>query len=1167
VRSRQLRVRDRCCAQGRTPCSTDARKLVARWLLGAVGRRYVPAVAGDGTGELVAGVVFGVLGPLEVSGVCARRLGGAKQRALLADLVLHAGRVVPIARLVEDLWGSRPPPSADHTIEAYVSRLRRILTECDVPAAVSTAPPGYRLDVAAEWVDLGRFRQLTAAAESDGGRARDLRVAAEALWRGDALADLREVPFVPAAALPLDDARLANTERRIELDMTAGQHLEVIGQLEALVCDHPDRERLTGQLMLALYRGGRQVDALAAYRRTRERLIGVWGIEPGPELQALEQAVLRQDAALELGNPTQATGSAFAAAQPGDLSASVRGQPWRRLGRAGRVLVVAVMAAALAAGRGPAHRPERVPANGVAILDTYGRVLARAPLPAPPSRAVATARTLWVSSPEGQRVFRVDAGTGAVVQAVPVGAGASELAAAGRTVWVANTLDGTVTRISTTANAAVQTVPVGSQPASMVVAGDHVLVALPGQRAIAVIDAVSGRVERSIATDLAPFGLAVTGASVWFTSPDTDVVERIDAISGASVQRVPVGAGPTAVVAAFGSVWVANASDSTVTRIDASTAAVTATIPVGAGPVALSAGEGRLWVANRTAGTVAAIDPRQDRISRTLRIENRPQGLAVAGGRVLVALRPGRAPPGHRGGTVQALSHDPIPSIDPAVSWPNDPPQLFDNTYDTLVTYRRAAGADGLQLVPDLALAIPTPTGAGTTYTFVLRAGLRYDTGAAVRPADFRHGLERVFSLNPGASSYYAAVDGASRCTAGAPCDLSRGIHSDDRTRTLTFHLSHPDPDFLHKLAFVSAAPVPLSVPAHDVGTSPVPSTGPYRISRFVPRHELVLARNPEFHQWSSAAQPDGFPDRIVWTFGHSVASQVAAVQAGTADWSIDPVPDPALLAARYPNRTHSNPMLGIAYAAFSVNIPPFNDIRVRQAVSLAADRAAVAAEFGGPRQAQPTCQVIPPGLTGYQPFCPFTVGQSRSESWLGPDLARARQLVRASGTEGMHVTLDQRALDASLGRAVSRVLGSLGYRVDVRTLSDSQWPLVVNDSRRRPQASVAEWIVDFPSPADLFPLFFACDAFRLSDPAHTRSNTFFCDPALDRTMTAAAQTELRNPAASAALWSQIDHAITSQAIWVPLVSLKATDFVSARVRNYTYHPVLGIMLDQLWQR
>ena len=248
---------------------------------------------------------FRVLGPVEVTdGGQSLPLGGPKQRALLADLILNAGRVVPTARLIDDLWGDAPPATAGHTVEAYIARLRRVLRDGSAPGVLLTRPPGYVLDVDPGQVDAVRFEQLAqdavaAADRDDHEQTSALLRAALALWRGQALADIAETPFARGAATRLNDQHLLALERRIDSDLKLGRAQDLIPELEALTASHPYHEPFHRQLMLALYQSGRQSDALAAFRRARERLAGELGIEPGPDLRRMQQAILRQDPELE----------------------------------------------------------------------------------------------------------------------------------------------------------------------------------------------------------------------------------------------------------------------------------------------------------------------------------------------------------------------------------------------------------------------------------------------------------------------------------------------------------------------------------------------------------------------------------------------------------------------------------------------------------------------------------------------------------------------------------------------------------------------------------------------------------------------------------------------------------------------------------------------------
>jgi DNA-binding SARP family transcriptional activator len=249
---------------------------------------------------------FRILGPLEVQADGGEvRLGGQKPRALLAVLLLHPNEVVPADRLIDELWGGDSRETGAGPLRVNVARLRKALPE----GVLTTRSPGYMVSVAPDELDLHRFERLVD--EGRGLLARGLAADASqrlhealSLWRGPALAEFAYESFAQSAIARLDEIKLAATELRIDADLALGRHDELIGELEALVAEHPLRERLRGCLMTALYRSGRQAEALDAYQNARRALVDELGIEPSPSLQELERAILRQDVALEVAGPT-----------------------------------------------------------------------------------------------------------------------------------------------------------------------------------------------------------------------------------------------------------------------------------------------------------------------------------------------------------------------------------------------------------------------------------------------------------------------------------------------------------------------------------------------------------------------------------------------------------------------------------------------------------------------------------------------------------------------------------------------------------------------------------------------------------------------------------------------------------------------------------------------
>jgi DNA-binding SARP family transcriptional activator/class 3 adenylate cyclase len=311
---------------------------------------------------------FRILGPLEVLDADrAVPLPRGRGRALLALLVLHAGEVLSAERLIHELWGEAPPPTAATALQGLVSDLRKRLEPARTagvrPAVIETRPPGYVLAVDPRQIDANRFRPLLqeamgAAADERSARLRE----ALSLWRGPPLAEFTYEPFAQTAIAGLDELRLSAIEERIDADLALGRHGELVAELEALAAEHPLRERLRGQLMLALYRAGRQAEALEVYRELRRTLVEELGIEPGPQLAQLEQAILRQEPSLDHAPPR-------APVEPAP------GAERRRWLPSGRKTVTAVVVGFTAVGATP--DPESLQPIVKQYVETAADVLAR----------------------------------------------------------------------------------------------------------------------------------------------------------------------------------------------------------------------------------------------------------------------------------------------------------------------------------------------------------------------------------------------------------------------------------------------------------------------------------------------------------------------------------------------------------------------------------------------------------------------------------------------------------------------------------------------------------------------------------------------------------------------------------------------------------------------
>jgi YVTN family beta-propeller protein len=1099
---------------------------------------------------------FRVLGPLDVF-ERGRPLdvGSGKQRALLALLLLRAGEVVSRDGLIDALWGERPPPSAPNSVHIYVSRLRRALGD----GRLETRGRGYLLRLGPQELDLGRFERLLVEgrellAGGDAARAAETLRAALSLWRGPPLSDFASEPFAQTEIARLEELHLTALGERIEADLTLGRHAELVPELEALVREHPLRERFRAQLMLALYRSDRQAEALETYQQARRTLREELGLEPGRTLQDLERAILRQDA--DLDPPERASRVAVRAPRRSGTLIAIG---------ASVLLAAAVAVAGIEIARDDGPGLAAASPNAVAAIDVdSNRLVADVPVGNGPTSIAVGEGSVWVTNAYDRSVSRVELESGGVIQRIDVGGDPGGIAVGARAVWVANSLDGTVSRIDPVTNRVVQTIPVGVTPTALAVYGRALWVTSAEERSVTRIDVVRGRVVDRIPIDALGRGITVGGGSIWVTDGSSRSVVRVDARRGRVLDRIGVGNGPTGIAFGDRSVWVANSLDGTVSRIDPKTAVVTASIPVGEGPDGIAVGSEAVWVSGEFSEEIARIDPGENVVVERVAIANRPKGLAISENRVWFAVQPSGAR--HRGGRLVVAAHGLISGpIDPSYwSWAGTMSSL-SAAYDGLVAYARRGGSEGTQIVPNLAISVPVISAGETRYEFRLRRGIRYSDGTRVKASDFRRAFERAFGTGSlGAAWDDVPLEGAEACTSATRrCDLSRGIRANDATGTIVFRLRRPDSEFLRTLTFL--APIPHGTPGRDTGTRPVPSTGPYMIESYVPDRALTLVRNPHFRAWSSVARPDGFPDEIEFRLG-GPRTGVSAVERGQVDVAGFPLDRADVQAkldgfrARYPSQFHVHAEQATVLLFLNTTHVPFNDIRVRRAVNYAVDRAAISGSYGGPTYAPPTCQLRPPGTVGFRRYCPYTAAPSRTGEWRAPDLTRARRLVAASGTRGMKVAVwTYPGFWESAAEGSVRALERLGYRASIRRAADfgAYVAKVTDEKTRGVQAGVTGWYGVPRTASSLLEL------LRCEPP----DNSFFCDERIDARIERGLEIQATDPDDAIALWTRIERDIVDLAPWVPLFTPSHAHLVSKRVGNYQFNPESRLLFDQLWVR
>ncbi|HKO84608.1 MAG TPA: BTAD domain-containing putative transcriptional regulator, partial [Actinomycetota bacterium] len=541
--------------------------------------------------DYALGMRFQVLGPLEVEaddGPVA--LGGPKERLLLAQLLTRPNQVVPVETLVRGLWGEQPPPTAAKTLQSHVKRLRRTLEPGRARGAAGevlvTRDPGYLLRVAPGALDAARFEELTAQARRalSQGQAEDAALMlreALGLWRGRAFEEFLDTDVGSAESDRLAELRLGALEDRIEADLRLGRHRELVAELEGLVRDQPLRERLWAQLMLALYRSGRQADALLAYQRARKVLVEELGIDPGAELRRLHSAILAQDPGLDLPAPAEADPS-----------------PERAFGQEEGAQVLSLHQTAQAS-RAAAGAEEQTPSQTAGSRSRL-RLVQAEPADVVDLRESGDQRRVVPAGLRRSRRRLVMAGAlVAVLVATALVANQIGNRGSGVAAIAANSLG----LIQATSNELVGQVPLEARSGQVATGEGAVWVANEEQGTVSRVDAATRRVVQRITVGRDPAGVAAGDGAVWVTNSGERSVSWINPSTNTEVKRILVGNGPTGIALGDGAVWVANSLDNSVSRIDADTGRVVATIGVGGTPSGVAAGLGAVWVSNATDGT------------------------------------------------------------------------------------------------------------------------------------------------------------------------------------------------------------------------------------------------------------------------------------------------------------------------------------------------------------------------------------------------------------------------------------------------------------------------------------------------------------------------------------------------------------------------------------
>ena len=1118
------------------------------------------------------------------------RFPGRQGRLLFVYLVAARSRPVPRDELADAIWGESPPATWEKALTVIASKLRGLVAEDGI--TLTNAFGCYRLDLPeGTWVDLfaaasGAQDAEEALAAGELDQARAAAESAESLARRPFLSG-EDGTWVEQKRRDLADIRERALSVLADACLRSGAAREAAKWAEELIALSPFREAGYRRLMEAHEIAGNRAEALRVYEQCRQLLADELGAYPSPETDSIYRALLAvpqtsvrttpvAEPAFESGEPelsrVQTEALPFRAEQV------VERRSWKRravlLSALTGVIAAAVAVPLFALSSGGSRATQldgTLGGNAVgAVSVSTGHIFAAIPLSASPDAIAAGAGSIWAAMSDRGAVSRIDPATNTVQQTIPTPGGPSALTVGGGFVWVADTLAGTVSRIDPRTNGGQvvgKPIRVGNAPSGLAYGLGAVWVANSVDRTVIRIDPVTGTPGPPISVEGGADGVAAGDGSVWVIGQSYGVLSRIDPAARTVAGTTSVN-GPVAVAVGRDAVWVASGADGTVSKIDPSSGRLEGAYPVAKEPSGVAvAADGHVWVANSGSATLTELDPATGHVIRAVPTGAPPSGVALDGETAYVAVQV--PPSAHRGGTLTlavanppGLYAQPIPkSLDPASgysAW-----ELLTLTNDGLLGYSQAGSAETYKVVPDLATGLPTVSDGGLTYTFQLRKGIRYSTGGVVQPADIRRGIERALLQSgnefPKLSPYLAVIEGGRGCVTGEHCDLTRGIATSPGSSTVTFHLSKPDPDFLLKLALPEYDPVPASTPLH--ARLPLPATGPYKIAGWRRKGVVVLVRNPRFRVWSAAAQPDGYPDRIVERFRYTGRSAIHAVERGTADITangFDQTWPPALAASlqtRYSSRLYPAPQLTILGLWLNTRLAPFNDVRARQAFNLAVDRNRLAQINGG----GVACQYLPPNVNGYSYYCPYN----------GPNLTKARRLVAQSGTKGQPITIWMYDIPPGHRNAayLLPVLQSIGYKARVEYVPHDGRPTWRPDR----QAGIQGWGGDYPSASTIL-LGFLCSSIT-TDPKTNLNFAGLCDRHLDAQVARAVTLETTNPAAAAGAWHSADRMLTDEAPWLPMKVFLSTDFVARRVGNYRYcwlsggSGMTGACLDQLWVR
>ncbi|MGA8745289.1 MAG: ABC transporter substrate-binding protein [Solirubrobacterales bacterium] len=502
------------------------------------------------------------------------------------------------------------------------------------------------------------------------------------------------------------------------------------------------------------------------------------------------------------------------------------------------------------------------------------------------------------------------------------------------------------------------------------------------------------------------------------------------------------------------------------------------------------------------------------------------------------------------GGTLK-VSYASFPDyMDPALSYTTEGWTAMYDTYIPLLTYKHANGKEGSEVIPGLAKSLPKISEGGKTYTLFLRHGLKYSDGTPVKASDFTFAVERMFRLNSGGSPFYTDIVGGEQFQKTKHGGIS-GIKTDDKTGEIVIHLVKPRGTFTNELGLMFVAPLPPNTPIEDLSSNPPPATGPYMITKSKPARGWEYERNPEWAKANSKAMPElpsGHVDKIVVTLNRNSSTQVNDVEQGRVDWMQNPVPPDRYSQVKQKfegKQFRVEHTISTYYFWMNTTKPPFNDVKVRQAVNYAVDSEALERIYAG--QIISTQQILPPGMPGYKRFDLYP-----------HNVAKAKALIAAAHPADRNITVwtDSEPENKEASEYYEGVLKELGFNTKLKVINaDNYFAVIGNKTTPELDTGFADWFQDYPHPNDFFQPLLSGQGIL---PTNNQNFANIDIPKFNKQIAKLGQEQLGPKQENE--YAQLDRGYMEQAPWAPYGNRTVTTFVSSAINleKVIFNPTFG---------